>query len=89
MNPGVRENQAIPPLFAKKPEKALNALINDSLPRARKTYDEDGQEAYIPLAKSICSEFRILLERMIECEVLADVVQRFRLTINTLGRSTS
>ncbi len=42
--------------------------------------------AYAPLAKAICSDFRILLERMIECELLADVVQRFRRAVNTQGK---
>lgn len=74
------------PLFAKNPEKALNALLNENLPRARKARDKQGQEAYAPLAKAICSDFRILLERMIECELLADVVQRFRRAVNTQGK---
>lgn len=74
------------PLFAKKPEKALNALLNETLAKARKAHDEQGQEAYAPLAKAICSDFRILLERMIECELLADVVQRFRRAVNTQGK---
>jgi len=74
------------PLFAKKPEKALNALLNENLAKARKAHDEDGQAAYAPLAKAICSDFRILLERMIECELMADVVQRFRRAVNTQGK---
>lgn len=74
------------PLFAKKPEKALNALLNENLARARKVHDREGQTAYAPLAKAICSDFRILLERMIECELLADVVQRFRRAVNTQGK---
>lgn len=74
------------PLFAKKPDKALNALLNENLAKARKAHDEEGQTAYAPLAKSICSDFRILLERMIECELLADVVQRFRRAVNTQGK---
>lgn len=74
------------PLFAKRPERALNALLNENLARARKAYDEEGQAVYVPLAKAICSDFRILLERMIECELLADVVQRFRRAVNTQGK---
>jgi len=74
------------PLFAKKPDKALNVLLNDYLARARKVYEQEGQATYAPLAKSICSDFRILLERMIECELLADVVQRFRRAVTTQGK---
>jgi energy-coupling factor transporter ATP-binding protein EcfA2 len=76
----------VTPLYAKKPERALNALLNENLAIARKTHDEQGQEAYAPLAKAICSDFRILLERMIECELLADVIQRFRRAVNTQGK---
>lgn len=74
------------PLFAKKPEKALNALINDRLAKARKLLEEHGHECYAPFAKSICSDYRILLERMIECDLLADVVQRYRRAVNTMGK---
>ena len=74
------------PLFAKKPDRALNALLNEQLAKAWKVHDEEGQATYAPLAKSICSDFRILLERMIEWELLADVVQRFRRAVNTQGK---
>ncbi|WP_144054830.1 hypothetical protein [Rhodopirellula europaea] len=37
-------------------------------------------------AKSICSDFRILMERIVETVFLADVVQRHRRSINTMGK---
>lgn len=74
------------PLFAKKPANALNALLGERLPQARKLLEEHGQEVYSPLAKSLCSDFRILLERMIEFELLADVVQRYRRDVMTKGK---
>jgi energy-coupling factor transporter ATP-binding protein EcfA2 len=74
------------PLFAGKPEKALNALLNEHLAKARKAYHDQGQAVYAPLAKAICSNFRIVLERMIECDLLSDVVQRFRRSVNTVGK---
>lgn len=74
------------PLFAKKPEKALNALLDGRLAQARKAQEEHGQVVYTPLAKALCSDFRILLERMIECELMADVVQRYRRAVNTMGK---
>lgn len=74
------------PLFAKKPDKALNQLINDRLSKAKKFFNEYGKEVYEPYAKALCSDFRILLERMIECELIADVVQRYRRAINTMGK---
>ena len=73
-------------LSAKKPGKALNQLINYDIPQARKILTEKGNEEYEREAKFLCSEFRILLERMIECELIADVVQRHRRAINTVGK---
>ena len=74
------------PIFAKKPEKALNKLLDERLAQARKSLHKHGQEFYEPMAKSICSDYRILLERMIESELLADVVHRYRRAVNTMGK---
>jgi energy-coupling factor transporter ATP-binding protein EcfA2 len=74
------------PLFAKKPDKVLNQLMNDRLSKAKKLLNEKGKEVYEPYAKALCSDFRILIERMIECELIADVVQRYRRAINTMGK---
>ncbi|MGF1879186.1 AAA family ATPase [Photobacterium frigidiphilum] len=74
------------PLFAKKPLKALNELKNQRLVQARKLLDSHGSEVYAPLAKSICSDFRILLERVVEVEFLADVVQRHRREVQTKNK---
>lgn len=74
------------PLFASKPANALNNLINNRLVVARKLYKEKGQEVSYPYIKAICSDFRILLERMIELELLADIVQRHRRAVQTEGK---
>ena len=74
------------PLQAKKPLQALNTLINCELPKAKKQFNENGFDAYKSQAKAICSEFRILLERMVEYELMSDVVQRYRRAINTMGK---
>jgi energy-coupling factor transporter ATP-binding protein EcfA2 len=74
------------PLFVKKPDKALNSLINDRLSKAKKLLREHGKDLYEPYAKSLCSDFRILLERMIEFELMADVVGRYRRDINTKNK---
>lgn len=74
------------PLFGKKPEKALHNLMHNRLAIASKVYTENGTEDYYPLAKAICSDFRILLERVVELYFLADVVQRHRRAINTMGK---
>lgn len=74
------------PLYGKKPEAALKDLANARVPQARNVLEEQGTDAYYPLGKSICSDFRILLERIVEFVLLADVVQRHRRAVNTLGK---
>lgn len=74
------------PLYGKKPEAALRDLLNTRVSQARSTFQEQGTVAYYPLGKSICSDFRILLERMVEFVLLADVIQRHRRAVNTLGK---
>lgn len=74
------------PLYGKKPESALKNLQGERVSQARKIYDELGQEAYYPLAKAICSDLRILTERIVECVFLADVIQRHRRAVNTQGK---
>lgn len=74
------------PINVKNPETALNSLINDRLPKAVKILNEMGQSEYEPLAKAICSDFRIIIERFVENKLLCDVVQRFRRSVNTLGK---
>lgn len=74
------------PIFAKKPDKALNSLLNERVAKAKKSFEEEGKEAYELIAKGICSDFRILIERLLENELLSDVVQRFRRSINTIGK---
>lgn len=73
-------------LFTKRPDKALNALIDNRLPRATKCFVEQGGESYASLASDLCKEFRILLERMIEWKLLADIVQRHRRAVTTRGK---
>lgn len=74
------------PLNAKHPDKALNTLRNEKLPKARKILEAEGGDAYYPHAKMLCSDFRILIERITESILLADVVQRYRRAINTMGK---
>lgn len=74
------------PLFGKSPEKALNDVKGRRLAQAKRLLDTAGSEAYYPLAKSICSDFRIIIERFVETYVLAEVVQRHRREVNTKGK---
>ncbi len=54
--------------------------------KAKKVLNENGSDDYYPLAKSICSDIRILVERIVEYEFLADVIQRHRRSVNTMGK---
>lgn len=74
------------PIYGKNPEKALTNLLNDRLKRAEKILDAEGSENYYPLAKSICSDFRIIVERIVELVFLSDVIQRHRRDVNTKGK---
>lgn len=74
------------PIYGKKPEGALKNLLNDRLKRAEKILNSDGSEAYYPLAKAVCSDFRIIVERMVEFVFLSDIIQRHRRDVNTKGK---
>lgn len=74
------------PLFAKKPDKALKNIAQEKLTKAQKIYEQKGQDEYYPYGKMICSDLRILIERIVEIYLLADVVQRYRLAVNTKGK---
>lgn len=75
-----------PPLPVQKPKAALNALMNERLLKARKVWENDGSALYAVEAKALCGDVRVTIERLIELELLADVVQRFRRPINTMGK---
>ncbi|HNQ68816.1 MAG TPA: hypothetical protein PKN32_10585 [Bacteroidales bacterium] len=74
------------PLFAKKTIPALNNIKNDRIAKARKIFNEQGYEAYYPYGKALCSDIRILVERIVELDFLADVIQRYRRAVNTMGK---
>jgi energy-coupling factor transporter ATP-binding protein EcfA2 len=75
-----------PPLPSQKPAKALNSLLGERLSKVRKIFTEVGKDEYQLHAKALCSDIRITMERLIENDLLADVVQRFRRPINTMGK---
>lgn len=74
------------PIFGKKPDNALKKLRDERLPQAKKILIGEGNESYYPLAKAICSDIRILVERIVELVFLADVIQRHRRIVNTAGK---
>lgn len=73
------------PVLVQKPKASINNLIN-KIPEGRRILEEQGSEFYDWWAKSICSTIRITIEKLIEYDLLADVVQRFRRPIKTAGK---
>lgn len=74
------------PLFAKKTNSALKNIKNEKIAKAKKIFNEQGSEAYYPYGKALCSDIRILVERIVELDFLADVIQRYRRSVNTMGK---
>jgi hypothetical protein len=74
------------PFITRKPEKVINGLLNDRLPRARKILNENGKAEYDLFAKGICSDVRILVERLVEDTLLNEVVRRFRRAVHTQNK---
>ncbi len=69
-----------------KPRACLNQHLPTRIREARRILEENGEAAYRIHAQQICSEIRKLIERVVELELLADVVQRHRRAINTQGK---
>ena len=68
-----------------KTEKANNILL-ERLGAAKRAGDTGGGEVYRSLAQGICSDFRKLLERTVEDDLLNEVVKRHRRSVTTDNR---
>ncbi len=69
-----------------KPQKAVNRLRDELLPKLKVIHDAGDVDAYESMVKSICSDFRILVERAVEYVLLNEVLLRFRRSVQTQGR---
>ncbi len=74
------------PIYVRKAKSVLNELSNQRLVQAKKAHRDEIEVSYEILAKSICSDIRILLERIVEEVLLADVVHRFRRDLHTKNK---
>lgn len=74
------------PFAARKPDKVINGLLNERLTRARKVLTENGKVEYDLHAKALCSDVRILVERLVEDTLLNEVVRRFRRAVHTQNK---
>lgn len=82
---GAGEPQGVP-LYAQKPKDALNSLANARLQAARKSLEEAGSAAYEIVGSKLCSDVRVTVERLIEHDLLNDIVQRFRRDVKTKNK---
>lgn len=73
------------PIWASKTEAANNTLLT-RLDTAKKAGEQDGGDAYRAIAQGICSDFRKLVERSVENDLLNEVVVRHRRSVTTDGR---
>lgn len=65
-----------------KTEKANNILL-DRLGQAKKVGETAGGDAYRALAQGVCGDFRKLLERTVEDDMLYSIVRRHRRSVTT------
>ncbi|MFH7321254.1 AAA family ATPase [Desulfurivibrio sp. D14AmB] len=72
------------PLSQSDIKAALNTLMNQRYQDAKKASDDGDFDRAERELKSICSDFRILVERAIENDLLCGVVQRFQRPVHTL-----
>src|ERR1700730_3264883 len=73
------------PFSTRKPDKVINGL-KDRLTRARKILTDNGKAEYDLFAKGICTDVRILIERLVEDTLLNNVVRRFRRAVQTQNK---
>jgi energy-coupling factor transporter ATP-binding protein EcfA2 len=71
------------PVWAKRPDKILAEMKNARLPQIKKLQEKGENDAYYEGAKALCSDFRSVVERIFETDLLSDVVQRFRREVRT------
>ena len=73
------------PIDLKRTDKAVNGLLNERL-KALKDSLGTGDEAYRREAGAMCRDIRILLERVVEKDLIYEVVRRFSPDIQTKGK---
>ena len=56
------------------------------MPKIEKKLKEDGIDETIHDIKSLCSNFRIVIERTVEIYLICGVVERFRRSVQTMNR---
>lgn len=73
------------PIYLKDTQAAANSLANERLDAAKKAF-ANGGTGYEIQAKALCGDIRNLLERIVERDLINDVVKRFSAEVNTKGK---
>jgi len=73
------------PINLKKTDKAINNLVDEHLAKAKKAL-EKSEIDYEHVARSLCSNIRILIERIVEKDLINEVIQRFSPEVNTKNK---
>jgi hypothetical protein len=73
------------PIDLKATISAVNQLLNERVSEARKALS-GGDAPYETVAKALCRDIRILLERVVEVDLLNGVIKRFSPEVQTKGR---
>ena len=68
--------------------KKANNILLSRLNEAKKAGEQGGAESYRALAQGICGDFRKLLERTVEDDLMNEVVRRHRRSVQTDNRLT-
>ncbi len=67
-----------------KLKNALNSLLINDIPFLKKCYDNGEYESYDKGIKSLCSDFRKIVEQGIETDLLSKIVTRFDYAVSSL-----
>lgn len=73
------------PIDLKRTDSAVNFLANERLAVAKKAFTQ-GDAAYENEAKGLCGDVRTLIERIVEMDLLNEVLRRFSPEVNTKGK---
>jgi hypothetical protein len=73
------------PIDLKRTDSAVNSLANERLTTAKKAFAQ-GDTAYENEAKGLCGDIRTLIERIVEMDLLNEVLRRFSPEVNTKGK---
>lgn len=74
------------PINLKNTNRAVNDLLNKPIADAKKAFKKGDDIVYENVARNICINIRVLIERIVEMDLLNEVVRRFSEEVNTKGK---